>query len=230
MNDITRYFTSSIGKKQTVAATGLFLIVYVAAHLLGNLLILGGPKPFNGYAAFLAGLRPGLNVIEFALFLTFVIHAYVTVLIVLENIRARGDVAYTAYKEVGRRSLATRLMPFTGTFLLAFIVWHIFDFTLIDHHGSRSIIAGISYGLYGVVYNSFTNSLHSLAYIVAMGCLGFHLAHGIQSFFQTFGFLDERNTPLVSKLSNFLGIAVAFGYSMIPVFVMLHNARYHPGI
>ena len=226
---ITGYFTSSIGKKQTVAVTGLFLIVYVLAHLLGNLLILWGPEPFNGYAKFLASLRPGLNLIEFILFLAFVVHSLVTYLLILENIRARGDVSYSAYKEVGKRSFATRLMPYTATYLLAFVVWHIFDFTLISHHGDRSYIAGISYGLYGVVYNAFTNPYHSLAYILAMGCLGFHLAHGIQSVFQTFGFYHTCYTPLISKLSNLSGILIAFGYSLIPVFVMLHNAKYHPG-
>ena len=122
-------------------------------------------------------------------------------------------------------------MPYTGTFLFAFIIWHLFDFTFSDHEGPRSVMpTGVGLGLYGVVYNAFSNPWHSLFYIAAMGCLGFHLGHGIQSFFQTFGVNDSRWTPRIQKLSNLLGLLVAFGFSSIPVFVMLHHAKYMVGL
>src|SRR5262245_62520383 len=89
MNSLHSYLNSSIGKKQVVAMSGLLLIVYVIGHLAGNLFIYGGPEAFNGYAKKLAGLRPALNFVEFGLLLIFVIHLYVTALLVLENLRAR---------------------------------------------------------------------------------------------------------------------------------------------
>lgn len=220
------YYNSSIGKKQIVATTGLLLILFVTGHLIGNLLIFGGPSLYNNYSKTLLGLRPFLYLIEFGLFLVFVIHMYFTCLVVLENIQARGR-AYEVSKSVGNRSWATRLMPYTGTFLFAFIVWHIFDFTLSDREGLRAIMPdGANLGLYGVVYNSFRDPLHSLGYILAMGCLGFHLSHGIASFFQTYGFNNPKYTPLVEKLSNFIGLLFAFGFSSIPVYVMLDALRY----
>ena len=226
MNNFFKYLHSSIGKKQVVATTGLLLVFFVLGHLAGNLFIYGGPKAFNGYAEVLAHLRPGLYLVEFGLSWIFLIHIYFTVLVVIENLHARGQ-KYAVSKPVGERSFATRLMPYTGTYILIFLVWHLLDFTFIDHNGPRSILPnGISFGLYGVVYNSFINPWHSLGYIAAMCCLGFHLAHGIQSFFQTFGFDRSQNEFIIKNISNFLGIAIAFGYSTIPILVMLHHAKY----
>ena len=215
---------SSITKKQIVAVSGLLLILYLIAHLLGNLLIFAGPKMLNGYAEFLVGLRPGLYLIELGLFLVFLTHIYFTYLVVLENIQARGT-RYTVYQPVGERSWATRLMPYTGTILLAFVVWHVFDFTLTDHDGARSIVNGQSLGLYGVVYNSFLVPWHSGFYIVAMMCLGLHLSHAIQSVFQTFGFNHPKYTPLIGKMSGVLGWLVALGFSSIPVWVLITGYR-----
>jgi len=214
---------SSITKKQIVAATGLGLIGYVIAHLVGNFLIYKGPAALNGYAEFLASLRPGLFLIELILFGIFVSHMYFTYLVILENILARGT-GYKVYKSVGERSWATRLMPYTGTVILAFVVWHIFDFTLTDHRGPRSVMPnGQSLGLYGIVYNSFRDPIHSSFYIVAMICLGLHLSHAIQSCFQTFGFNHPKYTPYIEKASNFLGFLIAAGYITIPVWVLLES-------
>lgn len=224
MNALLKYLTSSIGKKQITAITGLFLILYVILHLVGNLLILKGPDVFNGYAKALQSLRPFLNVIELGLFLIFAVHVCFTCLVVLENMQAR-QVGYTVSRSVGEHALSTRLMPYTGTFLFLFIVWHLLDFTFVDHDGPRAMVNGINLHLYGLVYNSFRNLLHSTAYILAMGCVGFHLAHGIQSFFQTFGIVHVRYTLAIKTISNFLGIMIAFGFSFIPVWVLLDSMK-----
>lgn len=223
MNALTQYFKSSIGKKQVVASTGLLLVLFVAGHLAGNLLIFLGPEAFNGYAQKLKHLRPGLYLIETGLLGVFLIHMMVTAVLVMENYRAR-PIPYSVIKPVGRRSLATRLMPWTGTILVVFVVWHLLDFTFIDHDGPRSVLSdGRSYGLYGVVYNTFMDPVHSLFYIIAMAALGFHLSHGIQSFVQTFGVSPPKYTPLVRKASIALGVLIAAGFSSIPVYILLQT-------
>ncbi len=220
MSQLTNLRPSSISKKQIVAATGLMLNLFVVGHLAGNLFIFGGPEAFNGYAKKLAGLRPGLYIIEFGLAWIFIVHLHTTVLLVLENIKARGT-PYSATKDVGNRSVATKLMPYTGSVIFAFVLWHLLDFTFIDHHGPRSILAdGQSYGLFGVVYNSFQDPVHSLLYILAMLAVGLHLSHGIQSFFQTYGFSHPTYTPLIKKFSETVAFVIAAAYISIPVAVM----------
>lgn len=219
MDNIIRYIKSSIGKKQVVAVTGLILIIFVLGHLAGNLLVLLGPEAYNNYAKKLASLRPGLYVVEFGLALIFFIHLLTTYLLVLENIQAR-PVPYHVTKESGERSWATRLMPYTGTIIIVFVIYHLLDFTFVDHEGPRSILAdGKSYGLYGVVYNAFRDPAHSLFYIAAMFSLGLHLAHGVQSFLQTFGWATSE---ALKNISNLLGFLIALLYSSIPVYVLIH--------
>ena len=211
---------SSIGKKQTVAVTGLLLNLYVVVHLAGNLFIYAGPKVFNGYADKLTSLRPGLYVIEFGLLYIFLLHLYTTALLVLENIKARGT-PYSVSKDVGKRSISARLMPYTGSVIFAFVLWHMLDFTFVDHHGARSILAdGKSYGLFGIVYNSFRDPNHCLLYIIAMIAVGMHLSHGIQSLFQTFGYNHPVYTPLIEKASEAFAFLVTIGFSSIPVAVL----------
>jgi succinate dehydrogenase / fumarate reductase, cytochrome b subunit len=219
------FLKSSIGKKQVVAVTGVLLMLYLVAHLLGNLFIFVGPKAFNTYANTLASFRPGLYVIEVALLFVFLIHIWFTVLVVLENIRSAGMTRYSVANAKSHRSWATRLRVYTGIFILAFVVWHIMDFTLIDHHGARSFIGQKSFGLYGVVFNSFLNPVHSALYILAMISIGFHLAHGVQSCVQTFGYNHPTYAPMIRNAGNWFGILIAVGFSSIPVYVMIMGAR-----
>ncbi len=223
ISNFSQYISSSIGRKQIVAVTGLLLILFVIGHLAGNLIMFMGAEAYNHYAQKLAGLRPGLYFVEFGLLAIFIVHMWVTALLVLENIKARS-VHYAVEKPVSHKSLsarATKIMPYTGTLVLLFVVWHLIDFTFVDHEGPRSVMAdGISYGLYGVVYNAFLNPIHSLFYIAAMFALGLHLSHGIQSFCQTFGFPDSKS---LNRMSVLLGFFIALLYSSIPFSIMLKN-------
>lgn len=225
MSLLHSYYQSSIGKKQIVALTGLILIIFVIGHLAGNLFIYLGPQAFNGYAKKLASLRPGLYLIEFALLGVFLLHMYTTALLVLENIRARGEVRYRVKHDQGQRSWSARLMTYSGIIVLAFVIWHLLDFTFVDHHGPRSILAdGKSYGLYGVVYNSFRDPLHSALYIIAMIAVGLHLNHGVESFVQTFGFNHPAYTPLLKKFSQLFSLVITAAYSSIPILILLKSS------
>ena len=215
------WLNSSIGRKQIVAVTGLILILFVLGHLAGNLLIFLGPEAFNGYAEKLAHLRPGLYFVEIVLAWIFIIHMWVTALLVLGNIRSRPK-EYKVIKPQGDRSWATQLMPYTGTIILLFIIWHLKDFTFADKNGGLSFLPdGQSYGLYGIVVNTFRNPTHSGLYIIVMFCLGLHLSHGVQSFLQTFGFNHPRLTPAIVQFSNFFALLIAVAYSSIPLYVMI---------
>jgi succinate dehydrogenase / fumarate reductase, cytochrome b subunit len=213
------YLNSSVGRKQIVAVTGLGLVLFLVAHLAGNLLIYKGPEAFNGYAAKLQSLGALLWVARFGMIAIFVTHIVMTVMLVIENRKARGK-NYAKDTHGGSRSLATRLMPYTGSILLFYIISHLLDFTLADHHTVLSMIDGVDLGLYGLVVNSFKSSLGEVIwYCVAMFSVGFHLAHGIQSTFRSFGYYHTTFTPLITKLSTALAVLIAVGFSSIPLYI-----------
>ena len=213
---------SSITKKQFVAITGLLLVIFIFVHLAGNLFIYGGPDALNGYAKKLHSLGPFVWVMRLGLLIVFLTHMMFTGSIVVENIRARGGLQrYAVDKSVGNRSWFTRLMPFTGAYIFFFIVWHIMDFTAINQEGPRSFINGVSYGIYGVVVNALSDPLHAIFYIIAMCFLGMHLAHGVESYFQTIGYRHPVMTPIIQKLTKAIALIITLGFSSIPVYILL---------
>lgn len=223
MKKILHHYQTSIGRKQIVAVTGLVLIFFLVGHLAGNLFLFAGPEAFNNYAKKLASLRPGLYVVEILLAVIFLIHIFVTYLLVLENVRSRPQ-PYHVRGGKAERSFAAQIMPFTGSVIMVFVAYHLWDFTFTAHDGAQSILKdGKNYGLYGLVYNAFSDPLHSTIYIIAMACIGFHLSHAIESFCQTFGWNHPKYTPRIRWFSNFFGMLIGWAYSAIPLYVLLRN-------
>lgn len=204
----------SIIKKQIVAVTGLGLVLFLLAHLAGNLLIYLGPEAFNAYAKALHDLGPLLWVARIGLIATFLIHISFTAVLVMENRKARPQ-RYAVNKDhTDNKSIAVRLMPITGSILIAYVIFHLIDFTFKD----KSIYAE---GLYGLVTLTLANPIHAVWYMLAMACVGFHLSHGIQSVVQTFGLSNRSLLPKIQKISLGLGLLVAIGFGSIPLYIML---------
>ena len=216
---LKEYFTSSIGKKQVVAVTGLLLVLFLIAHLCGNLLIFQGPEAINLYSRTLHSLGGLLWIARIGLLATFLLHITFTLMVVIENRKAR-PIAYQGSSS-SKRSLATRLMPYTGTILLAYVILHLFDFTLASQTGSEAFVNGQNLGLYGLIVNEFSEPISVLWYLLAMGAVGFHLSHGVQSVAQSFGINHPFYTPLIKKISVSLGVIIGIAFATIPLYVWL---------
>ncbi len=221
-------FSSSIAKKQIVALTGFLLILFIITHLGGNLFIYAGPDVLNSYAHKLHSLGPLLLIPRALLFIIFMVHITVIHILVIQNIKARGGFKrYAIEQAVGKRSFSEQIILWSGLYILVFVVFHILDFAMADQNGPRSFLYGKSYGLYGLVFNAFSNPVHGLLYIVAMCFLGLHLAHGTQSVIQTCGFRPKW-AHVFQKCSNYFAVIMATGYSSIPIYVywLSHNALF----
>lgn len=218
-------FTTTVAKELIVGVTGVLLVLFVLAHLSGNLLILLGPGAFNDYAEKLHSLGELIWVARLGLIVTFVAHISMAITLARENAAARGVQRYEVDKSVGRKDFATRLMLISGSFILLFVLFHVYDFTIAgDPVGERSFVDGMgeeSMGLYGFVFNSFANPVRSLLYILAVCFVGIHLSHAISSVVVTLGFLTENNTGKFEIAAKAIGFIVAAGFSSIPLFVLL---------
>jgi succinate dehydrogenase / fumarate reductase, cytochrome b subunit len=213
------WLNSSIAKKQTVAITGFLLILFIIVHLGGNLFIYGGPRAFNAYAHKLHSLGTLLVIPRALLLIIFLIHIYFIYILVLENIIARGGLKrYAVDQAVGKRTLAERIMAWSGLYIFVFVIFHILDFAWTDQHGPRTFIHGTSYGVYGLVFNSFKDPVHGLLYIIAVWFLGMHLVHGVQSITQTYGIRPHWET-FIKKFSDYFALIIVLGYCSIPVYV-----------
>lgn len=209
---------STIQKKQIVGITGLAMVGFVLAHLSGNFLIYKGADAFNAYAKFLHDLGGLLWVMRLGILASFVLHIGFTINLVITNRKARVNRYYKYRNHRSESSLATQLMPLTGTIILIYIIFHLLDFTLADKVG---IIEGIDYGLYGLVVNTLSDPIHSILYIIAMASVGLHMFHAFQSVFQTLGVMSSDNQKYFVLASKALGVAITLGFSSIPVYILI---------
>ncbi len=58
-------------------------------------------------------------------------------------------------------------------------------------------------------------------YVIAMVLLGFHLNHGFQSAFQTFGWNHKKYTPFIEKFGTLYAIVMAVGFASIPIYFFI---------
>jgi succinate dehydrogenase / fumarate reductase cytochrome b subunit len=217
---LREFWDSSIGKKQVVAVTGAVLILYVVAHMFGNLKVFQGPGTESGsidaYAEFLRTVGEPVIPREGLLWAVrvFLLGAFVTHIVAVWQLAARNRAARPEGRRapVIKRSVSSRTMQVGGLFLLFFVVFHILHFTTgtIDPSEFRQ----------GAVYENLDRAFHHPAFVViyvsAALVLGFHLYHAVWSFFQTGGWDKPNRNPTIRRLATGTAVVVAAGFMAVP--------------
>jgi succinate dehydrogenase / fumarate reductase cytochrome b subunit len=224
-----------------MAVTGVVLVFFIVGHLAGNLQIFLPPDHINGYAYFLRQLGPLLWVVRLMLLASVTLHIWAATALALENRAARGHQPY-GVKTWIQASFASRYVRWTGYIVLAFVFYHLAQFsfgfaqpasfkenlppyTMAGDYrvmGFPVVKAGTQVpDVHSMVILGFQNPAVSVFYIVAVGLLSFHLLHGMDSLFQTFGWRSAtwagplRKTVAVLCLLYFLGNLVIPGSVLI---------------
>ncbi len=197
----SRRALSSLAGQYVMAVTGLALILFVLAHMAGNLLIFGGKDALNSYAHGLDE-HPGLLWLARAvLLLLFATHIVVGTVFTARS-RAARPVRYVCWEPL-QSSWAARHMLLTGLLVLAFVVYHLLHFTLgvTDPGNFKYTIPADPRGhpdVAGMVVGGFAQLPVAVGCIVAQLLLGLHLAHGAWAWFQHLGFNRENSLFLPS--------------------------------
>lgn len=216
MGWLSQSLNSSIGKKFVMAVTGICLILFLIIHLLNNLSMYLGPETYTTLVASLDGIKPLIRIIEVILALIFVVHIFNGTRLWLENKKARPE-NYAVNASSKNSTLFSRTMIHSGSIILIFLVIHLntmwYSFNFGEAHADHSY--------YYFVANTFnTNVVYSLFYIFSMMLLGFHLNHGFQSAFQTFGWNHKKYFPLIEKIGFIYSLIMAIGFASIPVYFL----------
>jgi succinate dehydrogenase / fumarate reductase cytochrome b subunit len=212
MNWVFRTFSTSVGKKYLMAASGLLFLLFLTAHLLGNLSVYGGPQSFVSYAEHLHALGKLLVVAEVGLIVALIIHVTTAVFLFFENRRAR-PVKYAVDKGGGGRTLSSQTMPYTGLLILAFIGVHLATFS---HH----LVDQSTRNIYQIAHAVFSNSIYLIIYTLGVLVVAFHVQHGLWSAFQTVGANHPKYMPFIEKASVVFAIIVAIGFGSLPYAIL----------
>ncbi|MBA2523900.1 MAG: succinate dehydrogenase cytochrome b subunit [Solirubrobacterales bacterium] len=213
---------STLGKKIIVAVTGVILAAYVILHALGNLKALqgpgdeGGPAAIDEYADFLRDVggpvipAEGLLWIVRAILLAaLVIHVVGVSQLIKRNRAARPD----GEPPVIRRTFASRTMATSGFLLLAFIVFHILQFTTLTIHPTPLAEGAV----YANVYNAFQEWWIVAIYVAMMVVLFLHLRHALWSLLQTLGWDKPNRNPTFRRGATATAVFVSVAFASVPI-------------
>jgi succinate dehydrogenase / fumarate reductase cytochrome b subunit len=127
---------SSLAKKYWMALTGLFLCLFLAGHLAGNLqLIFSDALHFNQYALFMTS-NPAVKILSYLTYISILFHAFDGILLTIQNIKAR-PIGYAKTNPSANSSFSSRNMAVLGTIILVFIVTHMISFWAVMHFDDK---------------------------------------------------------------------------------------------
>jgi len=222
-NPIGALWGTMVGKKVVMAVTGIVLVGFVIAHMLGNLKVFLDAEAIDAYAAFLRTMGEPLLpysvllwVVRIVLLSCVALHITAAVQLTRMNWAARPQ-AYDTKHSIAT-TYAARTMRWSAVILVLFVVYHLLHLT--------AGVVGFQPGefrdlsVYHNVVAGFSVWYVSLFYIVAMACLCLHLDHGVWSLLQTLGWNNARTTPALHMLSRGVALAVFVGFISVPVAVL----------
>jgi succinate dehydrogenase / fumarate reductase cytochrome b subunit len=220
-----RFYSTAVGKKWVMGLTGLALMGFILAHLIGNLKLYLSKEEINLYGEALRTM-PGallprtvlLWTLRIGLILAFVFHIHSATTLTLMNRRARPAAdRYQSKRDYVAADYASRTMRWTGVIILLFLIFHLMDLTW--GNANPDFLRGDPYN--NLIY-SFQRPAVAIVYIVAMIALAMHLYHGAWSMFQSMGLTNPRYNTLRRRFAQGFAAVILIGNCSFPIAVQLH--------
>lgn len=206
-----------IFRKTILALTGLFICVFLIAHLGANFLLLLPTETarvmYNNYSATLRG-NFLITIVAYVNYACILFHILYAILVTRKNKSARND-RYAMNASSENSSWSSQNMMLLGSIIFAFIVIHManFWFKVKFLHQDED--------LYQMVYELFKNPYYVLIYSLGMIPLGLHLSHGIQSAFKTLGLYHKKYIRILARFSVIFATFMGLGFAIIPIILYL---------
>lgn len=221
-------FKSSIGRKVVMSLSGLFLILFLMVHLLGNLQLLkdDGGMQFNLYTYFMTH-NPLIKLVSYLLYLTILIHTFQGIYLAWKNRQAKGK-KYAVTSNMNGSYFA-KYMIHLGVIILIFILIHLYQFWLQMKLGNVPVVEYPGYehtfqDLYTPVVDAFKNIGFVIFYCLCMIVMAMHLIHGFQSAFQSIGLNHKKYNAFIRFLGWAYSILIPLGFAILPIYIYLTQA------
>ena len=222
------FYRSAVGKKWVMALTGIGIILFVIAHMVGNWKIffpdVDGVPEIDLYAEALRSLlfplmpeHVVLWILRTGLIIIFLLHIHAAYSLTLMNRKARAE-EYEGPRTYVAANYASRTMRWSGTIFAFFLLFHLADLTWGIQPMSPDTWE------HGEVYANFVATFSrapvTIFYVISMGLLGIHLYHGGWSMFQSLGINHPRFNPWFRGFAVLLAVVVFVGNAIMPLAVL----------
>lgn len=202
-------------------------MLFLIAHVYGNLMIFRGQEAFDEYSHHLrvlgAPMLPTngfLWIMRVVLLASVLIHMYAAFTLwkrARQATMGKGSRRYHSKKNrTGvQRTYASFTMRWGGVVIALFVVYHLLHLTT-----NHIAPGGASDSPYERVVNGFQIWWVVLTYLIAMLAVGFHLRHGLWSAVQTLGKNKARRQRAINTVATAVAVAITVGF-LIPPFSVL---------
>ena len=213
--------------------TGFFLITFLIVHCSINAMIFwnDGGETFNHWAHFM-GSNLIVRIMEVGLFVGLFLHIVQGLILWRQNAKAR-PIKYAKNDSSSNSKWNSRSMGLLGTLILLFLIIHLYNFWIPSRFGGMWIIHQVQtttlvtynnqevHDLYSEMLNVFKNLWVVIVYMLGVFSLAWHLLHGFQSAFQTFGLNHKKWTPIIKGVGVAFSIVVPLVFALMPVAIYL---------
>ncbi|MEV3936182.1 succinate dehydrogenase cytochrome b subunit [Glycomyces sp. NPDC049804] len=214
---------SNIGLKIAMAVSGILLVLFLVAHMAGNLHVFEGRESMNEYAhglrTFGEPLLPHeslLWVLRIGLIAAAAVHIWTAVVLTRRALAAR-PVRYASKKPAkGESRHAAATMRWGAAVVFLFIIWHLLDLTFRTVNPVKDVPDA-----YGAVVATFSPERWPVTvfYLLALLALFFHLRHGIWSAVQTIAGPNSKWRKRTQAIGLAVALIVVLGFAIVPLSV-----------
>lgn len=211
-------------RKTIIAASGLFLCMFLVVHLSANLILVLPADIARGlYNSYSTVLRESIfiQIIAYLLYASIILHVIYALLITLGNRKAKPE-KYAVNRYQDNSSWTSQNMGLLGTLILIFIAVHLANFWMRIKLGLGETV-GLDIEGYQDVYEVTSTLFHNIWFVIFYTLmaipLAFHLHHGFKSAFKTLGFYHKNGLRVLAKVSLWYAIIIGLGFGIIPLIV-----------
>ncbi|MBT8269754.1 MAG: succinate dehydrogenase cytochrome b subunit [Bacteroidia bacterium] len=223
---MSRFFSSSIGRKFAMALSAIFLMIFLLQHFAINFTSVFSADLFNEISHFM-GTNPLIQfVIQPILIFAVVYHFVMGFILEIQNRKARA-VNYSKNNGGANSSWMSRNMIWSGLVILAFLGLHFYDFWFPEINtkfieGDWSGLHNGQFRYFHELQEKFLSPVRVGLYVLSFVLLAMHLLHGFGSAFQSMGARNKYIDGL-KVFGKFYAILVPLGF----VFIALYHHFNH---
>jgi len=213
---MNKFLTSSLGKKAVMAATGLFLCLFLVEHLYTNVSLFYGDGgiEFNETSHSMVHMLI-IRIVEIVLFAAIVVHVIQATVLTKQNSDAR-PIKYATAGGSQTSSWISRNMGLTGSLIFFFIVVHLYNF-FVPYRITNTVGEAGQQTLAQLTADAMGNPLYAGLYLVSIIILAWHIAHGFASAFQSLGINNKKYAPILKKVSIGFAVLMGLGFASFPI-------------
>ena len=215
---------SSIGRKLVMSITGIALVLFLLFHLSMNVTAVFSANEYNLICTFL-GANWYAVVATIILGILVFLHIAYSIMITLQNKKARGNAHYAVSPRPKGVSWASQNMLILGLIVCGFLMLHIYQFwrrmmftELLGHH--EVMLDGNMVSPqdgYAFICYYFSQLWVVIAYLIWYIALWFHLTHGFWSAFQSIGWNNHLWINRWKMISSLVVTIIILGFMFVTI-------------